>query len=99
MKASLGIRLQPEKVPTDVIVVDQVEKARAELARGVPWLSCRVGDNNLIWPLKRDFMDLFDMRVDVSGFTTRDPTTDPVFENLQYQLGLQLRPSITVAKI
>jgi len=36
---------------------------------------------------------LFDMRVDVSGFTTRDPTTDPVFENLQYQLGLQLRPS------
>lgn len=42
---------------------------------------------------KTDLHGLFDMRVDVAGFTTRDPTTDPVFENLQSQLGLQLRPS------
>jgi uncharacterized protein (TIGR03435 family) len=26
LEASLGIRLQPEKVPADVIVVDQVER-------------------------------------------------------------------------
>src|SRR5215469_7981428 len=36
---------------------------------------------------------LFDISLHVSGPTASDPATDPVFEALQEDLGLQLRPS------
>ena len=36
---------------------------------------------------------LFDMSIHVSGATSSNPATDPIFEALQDDLGLQLRPS------